>query len=150
MSFTNKFSILNKDTGEVHDIAVRVPRRVSIGGNWLMFFQESLFDIITNKNVRWSAWRYWVWRTVKVVRMNPPPNDWWSFRILGTVPPPFDGARCMPMELLKGKELRKWNPETRRQLTSLNNWFTVWILSVQQMDNYTTPSIHYTYIIPTE
>ena len=44
-------SLLNNETGEATPLRVRIPRNPSIGGNWLMSFQDALCDIILSKDI---------------------------------------------------------------------------------------------------
>lgn len=55
MSKRDEFKIVNSQTGEEHDITIRVPKRISIGGNWLMMFQDTLFNMAINPAINPEA-----------------------------------------------------------------------------------------------
>jgi len=57
MRFKDRFRVTDLDTGEEHDITIRVPKRMSIGGNWLMLFQDALFDMAMNPAITPEAHR---------------------------------------------------------------------------------------------
>lgn len=57
MHLKDQFTVINRVTGEAHDITVNVPKRMSIGGNWLMIFQDVLFDMAINPAITPEAHR---------------------------------------------------------------------------------------------